>query len=193
MNIGIYIYDEAEVLDFSGPFEVFTTASRLANTAFTPFLFSETGGVVRARGGYLVQAHYSFLNCPPLDLLLVVGGVHSAELHKPNVLQKLAHLAQNAQLVASVCTGAFILAEAGVLTTQKVTTHWEDVVDLRRDYPQLKVIEGVRWVDEGRFLTSGGISAGIDLSLHLVGRLHSIALAERTARQMEFAWRSENR
>jgi transcriptional regulator GlxA family with amidase domain len=87
-----------------------------------------------------------------------------------------------------VCTGAFLLAASGVLCDEKVTTHWEDVADLRAQFPQLQVQTGVRWVDEGAVVTSAGISAGIDMGLHLVQRLGGETLAVRTARQMDFAW-----
>lgn len=96
--------------------------------------------------------------------------------------------AKEAKLVASVCPGAFLLAEAGLLDSLRVTTHWEDIPDLRKNYPNLTVLESKRWVDQGAIVTSGGISAGIDMSLHLVGRLYSSELAERTAKQMEFDW-----
>ena len=86
-----------------------------------------------------------------------------------------------------MCTGAFLLAEAGVLTDQRVTTHWEDIPDLKRAYPALDVVEGARWVDDG-IVTSAGISAGIDMSLYLVAKLRARELALRTARQMEFDW-----
>ena len=190
MNIGIYIYDQAEVLDFSGPFEVFSTASRICHNEdpFKVFLVSETGQVVTARGGYLVTPSYGFHNHPPLDILLVVGGVHTKELRKAKVIHWISQQAKKVKLVASVCTGAFLLAEAGILTTQNVTTNWGDIPDLRASYPDLTVHESSRWVDEGFVVTSGGISAGIDMSLHLVSRLHSSELAEKTARQMEFYW-----
>lgn len=189
LNVGIYIYDNAEVLDFSGPFEVFTTATRVAKTPhFNTFLVSESGGTVTARAGYQVLANYGFANHPPIDVLIVVGGVHTEEMTKPNVLAWVKQQAQSAQLVASVCTGAFILGAAGVLTEQNATTHWDDIADLRTQFPALNVIENKRWVDEGRLITSGGISAGIDMSLHIVGRLTELALAEKTARQMEFDW-----
>jgi transcriptional regulator GlxA family with amidase domain len=87
-----------------------------------------------------------------------------------------------------VCTGAFLLAASGILTSGPVTTHWEDLADLARQFPALEVRDGVRWVDQGRIVTSGGISAGIDMSLHLVARLRDEALAQRTARQMVFQW-----
>lgn len=190
MNIAIYIYDNAEVLDFSGPFEVFSTATRLAGSPelLKVFLVGETGHAVTARGGYSVNPAYGFHNHPAIDLLIVVGGVHTDEMKKTQVTDWIAATARQAQWVASVCTGAFLLAEAGVISDENVTTHWEDIPDLRARYPDLKVHEGRRWVDEGTIITSGGISAGIDMSLHLVSRLHSFEFAESTARQMEFDW-----
>ncbi|NEO28418.1 MAG: DJ-1/PfpI family protein [Kamptonema sp. SIO4C4] len=190
MNIGIFIYDQAEVLDFSGPFEVFSTASRVCTPGepFYVFMVSETGTTITARGGYRVNPTFGFHNHPPIDVLIVVGGVHTQVLHQQPVLTWIAAQARTAKLVASVCTGAFLLAAADVLTNHQVTTHWQDIPELRSNYPHLTVQESKRWVDTGKIVTSGGISAGIDMSLHLVSRLHSPALAEQTARQMEFAW-----
>lgn len=190
MNIGIYIYDQAEVLDFSGPFEVFCTASRLcANDApFTTFLVSQTGEIVTARGGYQVVPAYGFHTHPVIDVAIIVGGVHTAEMLKPEVVDWIAQQSKTAKLMASVCTGAFLLAAARVITTDSVTTHWEDIADLRQQYPELNVQENIRWVDAGNVVTSGGISAGIDMSLYLVSKLHSLTLAQKTAKQMEFDW-----
>jgi len=190
LNIGVYIYDQAEVLDFSGPFEVFSTASRVCQDAnpFDVFLISESGDAVDGRAGYRVLPRYGFHDHPRIDVLIVVGGVHVHEMGKPQVMEWIHEQSRSASVTASVCTGAFLLAQANVLKGHKVTTHWEDIADLRSAFPQLRVIEDVRWVDEGNILTSGGISAGIDMSLHLVSKLHSNDLAEKTARQMEFAW-----
>jgi transcriptional regulator GlxA family with amidase domain len=190
LNVGIYIYENAEVLDFSGPFEVFSTASRLANSdkAFNVFLVAETKHPVTARGNYSINPHYGFSDHPNIDVLIIVGGIHTEELKKPHVINWVTQAAKDAQLVASVCTGAFILAEAGLLSDLKATTHWEDIDNLKNSYSSLIVVSSQRWVDEGKFVTSGGISAGIDMSLHLVSRLSSLALAEKTARQMEFEW-----
>ena len=188
MNVGIYIYDDAEVMDFSGPFEVFSVASRFLpdDDKFSVALIGEAE-TVTARGGYKVLTHHTIASHPPLDVLIVVGGVHTAELKKEPVLDWVRTQARTARQVASVCTGAFILAEAGILTNQRVTTHWEDIPDLRAAYPRLEVVENVRWVDDG-IVTSAGISAGIDMSLYLVGKLRTVELARRTARQMEFDW-----
>ncbi len=188
MNIGIYVYDQAEVLDFSGPFEVFSTAKRLSGNDWNVFLISQTGEPIHARGGFVVLPQYSFENHPELDVLVVVGGVHTEELTKPEVILWTKKIAQDAQLVASVCTGAFILAETGLLDDLTVTTHWEDIVDLQNQYPTLKVLENQRWVQAGKYVTSGGISSGIDMSLFLVCELASESLANKTAHQMEYHW-----
>ncbi len=193
MNIGIYIYDQAEVLDFSGPFEVFSTASRVCSdeNPFTVFLIGETGKVVTARAGYRVIPAYGLHNHPPIDVLIVAGGVHDEEMHKAAVIDWIAKQAKTARIVASVCTGAFLLAEAGLLKRRNATTHWGDIESLQRRYPDLAAHASARWVDERSIVTSAGISAGIDMSLHLVGRLHSASLARKTARQMEYDWKKK--
>jgi len=188
MNIGIYIYDDAEVLDFSGPFEVFSTAKRLANNDWQVSLIAESNTPVMARGSFSVNPHYSFADHPQVDLLIVVGGVHSHELEKPNVINWIRETAASATKVASVCTGAFLLAKAGLLDGLTVTTHWEDQSDLADMFPALTVIGNKRWLSQGKFTTSGGISAGIDMSLQLVAELISPEHAELTAKQMEYQW-----
>jgi len=188
MNIGIYIYENAEVLDFSGPFEVLSTANRLANKNWNIFLVGETASVIKARGGFLVQPQYCFNSHPPIDILIVVGGIHTDEVNKTNVISWVAKTALHANKVISVCTGAFILAEARLLDNMTVTTHWEDIADLKQTYPMLNVVDNKRWVTDDNIITSGGISAGIDMSLYLVSQLENIALAEKTAKQMEYYW-----
>lgn len=100
----------------------------------------------------------------------------------------MSNIAESAELVASVCTGCFLLAEAGLLNGLPATTHWEDIPDLKAAHPQLTVVENQRWVHAGKYVTSGGISAGIDMSLFLVSKLASPELAERTTKQMEYRW-----
>lgn len=188
MNIGIYIYDNAEVLDFSGPFEVFTTAKRVAHNDWNVFLVAASDSVVNARCNFLVNPHYTIDNHPDIDVLIVAGGVHTQEVKKTDVINWISKIADSSKFVASVCTGAFLLAEAGLLNGLSVTTHWEDIPELKSDYPQLRILENQRWISEGKYITSGGISAGIDMSLFLVSKLSSIELAEKTARQMEYCW-----
>ncbi|EKF73195.1 AraC family transcriptional regulator [Alcanivorax hongdengensis A-11-3] len=187
-QIGIVIYDQAEVLDFSGPYEVLATAARLCETPpWTVALLSEHR-MVTARGGLVVQSHHALEEWPALDVLLVSGGVHTRAMENRRLLAAIADAGRQAQWVTSVCTGAFLLARAGLLDGRRVTTHWEDVAELRRGFPALTVEENRRWVEDGNRLTSAGISAGIDMTLHLVETLHSRELAQRTARQMDYHW-----
>lgn len=195
MNIGIYVYDEVEVLDFAGPYEVFTTAARVkvrnepdAPNLFDVFLIAEKDGLVHARANFIVQPHYTISNHPNTDVLIVPGGIHIHQLEKSLVMDWLAELVPGTTLTASVCTGAFLLAKAGILQNQSCTTHWEDIPDLRAMFPALDVREDVPWVDSGNIVTSAGISAGIEMSLHLVTKLAGKDLAMRTAHQMEYSW-----
>jgi transcriptional regulator GlxA family with amidase domain len=143
---------------------------------------------VQARAGLQLLANHTLADSPKADVLIVPGGVVDAPMASPDTLRWIAHSAAGAQIVASVCTGAFLLAESGVITDDTVSTHWEDIADLRERFPSLDVRDGVRWVDNGHIVSSAGISAGIDMSLHLVERLAGRELAERTARQMDYAW-----
>ena len=197
LRVGIYIYDEVEVLDFAGPYEVFSTASRVfargqpaSPAPFTVSLLAESRELIQARGGFMVQPHFTTGEHPPLDILMVPGGVHGPELTKRRVLEWIALQHKQTQLTASVCTGAFLLAAAGILDGSEVTTHWEDCADLARDFPALTVREGVRWVEHERTMTAAGISAGLDMSLRIVARFTGQDLAERTARQMDYDWRN---
>ncbi|MDP9898074.1 DJ-1/PfpI family protein [Variovorax ginsengisoli] len=197
-RVVILAFDGVEALDFAGPFEVFTTATRMHQRLHpaAPALFDVTSAAqrphalhpVQARAGLRLLADHALDEAPRADVLIVPGGVVDAPLASPDTLGWIASQAASARITASVCTGAFLLAASGLLTSDRVTTHWEDVADLRAGFPALQVVEGVRWVDNGRVLSSAGISAGIDMSLHIVERLAGRTLAERTARQMDFTW-----
>lgn len=190
----LLMFDDMELLDFAGPFEVFTTAVRVAGKHGQPMPWtvstaSPTGAPVRARAGLTLHAEHALAEAPATDVFLVPGGVVDGVLADAALLAQIGRCARQASLVASVCTGAFILADAGLLHAAPCTTHWEDVADLRRRHPHLDVYPDARWVDNGALVTSAGISAGIDMSLHLVERLAGHELAQATARQMDYAWR----
>jgi transcriptional regulator GlxA family with amidase domain len=193
LDVAILLFPDVEVLDFAGPFEVFSVASRIArNTAHPPFRVSTVAAErmpVAARHGLPVIANFGFAELPAVDLLVVPGGVVDQPLGDPTTLAWLGATSKQAALTASVCTGAFLLAKIGLLQGRTVTTHWEDIPELRATYPDLNVVEDVAFVDEGAVVTSAGISAGIDMSLHLVGRVLGLAAARATARQMQYNWR----
>jgi transcriptional regulator GlxA family with amidase domain len=197
LNIGIYLFDNIEVLDFAGPFEVFTTASRVAEkldpgneVPFRVFTIGEQRVPVRSRAGLTMTPGFGFDAHPAIDLLVIPGGVIDTELNKPAVIDWIGQNAQNAQLTASICTGAFLIGEAGLLRNRRATTHWEDLEELRTFLPDTRVSADHRWIDEGSVISSAGISAGIDMSLYLVAKFAGEALAQRTARQMDYDWRS---
>ena len=195
-SVGIYIFENVEVLDFAGPYEVFTTASRVHRRIpggaevdpFKVFTISRTSASVRARAGLLVHPDYHFQNHPAIDIVVIPGGIVTQELSEPEVISWIAATARASRLTASVCTGAFLLAQADLLTGKSATTHWEDIDDLKKMFPSIKVQTNKRWIDEGMVITSAGISAGIDMSLHIVERMAGRDLALRTARQLEFDW-----
>ena len=201
LRVLILAFDGVEALDFAGPFEVFTTASRVSQRmrpgTAAPFdvasvAHAQRGQPVQARAGLQLLANHTLADSPAADVLIVPGGVVDAPMASPDTLRWMADQAAGAKIVASVCTGAFLLAESGVVSNDAVTTHWEDIAELRERFPSLDVREGVRWVDNGRIVSSAGISAGIDMSLHLVERLAGRELAKRTARQMDYEWNRSN-
>ena len=195
-RVGIYIFDEVEVLDFAGPFEVFSVASRAkprlqagAPKPFEVFTIAEAMRPVRARGGLMVQPGHDITNHPKIDLFIVPGGVVTEELKRDPTIEWIMRTASTSVITASVCTGAFLLARAGLLNGKTITTHWEDIDDFRAMFPDIPVRGDRRWIDAGSIVSSAGISAGLDMSLHLVERLEGEALAVRTARQMDYDWR----
>jgi transcriptional regulator GlxA family with amidase domain len=192
MNIGILLFDDVEVLDFCGPFEVFSTAARIgaasnATPPFTVFTLAERPGLVRAAGGLQVQPDYTLDDHPAINLLLVPGGWGTRrEVDNPRLIDWIRSQDAQTRLTTSVCTGAFLLGRAGLLQGRRATTHWASIERLRSAFPGVTVLDNVRFVDEGEIVTSAGVSAGIDMALHLVLRLHSEDLARQTARQMEY-------
>jgi len=194
-NVAVYIFDQVEVLDLAGPFEVFSTASRVysrlhpeGEKPFDVFTIAAQAGVVTARGGLLVEPKFQISDHPVIDVLVVPGGVIEEELEREAVIGWIQSIAQSSVVTASVCTGAFLLAKAGLLSGKSAITHWEDVDTFETMFPDIQVDRAARWVDTGRVVTSAGISAGIDMSLPVVSRLEGIELARLTARQMEYRW-----
>ena len=195
INVGIFLYNEIEVLDFAGPFEVFSTASRVnsrisknSESLFNVFTVAEDQNPIFARGGLQIIPKHSISDHPEINLLIIPGGIVTDELKKNNISSWILNTSNTADITASVCTGAFLLANAGLLKSKRATTHWEDIDDLISMFPDIKIQKNVRWVDEGPIVTAAGISAGIDMGLHLISRVANEDLAALTAKQMEFDW-----
>ena len=184
----ILIFDEVEVLDFAGPFEVFSVTGRRRNLEpFDVFTVAERLAPVAARNGLSVNPRYSFENCPPPEILVVPGGFGTRrEMKNPMMLEWISRVAPACELVLSVCTGALVLGAAGLLDQRNATTHFMAFDELRAVAPHASVHEGHRIVDNGNLILSAGVSAGIDMSLHVVARLLGADVARETARYMEY-------
>ncbi len=193
-NVAILIFDEVEVLDFAGPFEVFAVARLSDGTPpFNVYTVAEKPEPVLARNGLSVNPAYTLDNCPPPDILLVPGGRGTrAVMHNPALLNWIRQHAAPAEQVLSVCTGALVLGSAGLLDGLAATTYHTSFDELRAAAPNTELRPGERWVDNGKVVTSAGVSAGIDMALHVVGKLLGAEQADATARYMEYEhWKSE--
>ena len=190
LNVAIFIFNEVEVLDFTGPFEVFAVTDELAeHTFFHTYTVAELSGVVRARNGLKIVPEHTFESAPVPDIFIVPGGFGTRTLlNRPLVIEWLRRQARAAQHTVSVCTGSLLLAKAGLLAGLQATTHYLRLDLLRELAPTATVHADRRFLDNGQLLTSAGISAGIDVSLHLVARLHGKEIAKRTSTHMEYLW-----
>ncbi|GAA3400682.1 DJ-1/PfpI family protein [Paenibacillus hodogayensis] len=191
-KVGILLFDDVEVLDFAGPFEVFavTALNRGQADEWKPFevtTISESGHLVTARNGLKVTPDYNFHTAPSYDLLVIPGGMGTRrEIDNAVLLDWIRKRFEEVQWMTSVCTGALLLAKAGLLDGKHATTHWASLERMRTEYPEVTVVDGVKFVDEDRIVTSAGISAGIHMAFHMVNRLLGTTAAEETARMMEF-------
>jgi transcriptional regulator GlxA family with amidase domain len=192
-NVAIFIFPDVEVLDFCGPFEVFAVTDELNDRKlFHTYTVAEQPGPLLARNGLKVVPDHTFADCPKPDVLVVPGGFGTRPLlSRPDVINWIRARADTAEIAASVCTGSLLYAKAGVLDGQSATTHYLRHDLLRELAPGARVVEDRRFLDNGHVVTSAGISAGIDMSLHLVARLHGAGVAENTARYMEYHWRND--
>ncbi len=185
MDIGILLFNDVEELDFAGPLEVFGMAARITG-GITVCTVSKDGTIVRCRYGLRVSPDHSFESCPPLDLLVIPGGKGARE-HASNdatILEFVRQHAARARLM-SVCTGALVLAAAGLLQNREATTHWS-AIELLKASPLVRVVDSVRFTYANDIATSAGVSAGIDLALEIVRRQSGDDVAQQVAHLMEY-------
>ncbi len=184
--IGLLLFDGAEELDFVGPWEVFTMAAMLVSDVRVVTI-AERGDPVRCAKGMRVLPDHTLADAPALDLVLVPGGQGTRrEVDNPVLIDWLRRTAPGLSWVTSVCTGALLLCEAGLARGRRVTTHWAFIEDLRKRYPDVEVLEHVRYVRDDRLCTAAGVSAGIDLALWLTGQIWGVDTARKTQRNMEY-------
>ena len=200
-SVGIFIFDEVEILDFAGPFEIFGVAGKQngGEGYFQVFTVAEKPKIA-ARNRLLVEANYTFDNCPTPDILLIPGGGGfkpdgtpfgtRREMNNPKLLEWVKSMNEKVELLLSVCTGSLILAKAGLLEGLSATTHFKAVEQMREAAPHTTLLPEERWVDNGRIILSAGVSAGIDMSLYVLSKLLGKEVANETAQYIQYDyWR----
>ena len=201
INVGIFIFDEVEVLDFAGPFEVFSRTrllkgaeSRRSNDSapFNPFTVSIDKKSLTATGGLKIIADYTFNNFPKIDILIVPGGYGTRTLLNNEILLKwIKAVSDKANITASVCTGSLLLAKAGLLEGKRATTHWGAIEALKSISKDIRVITERRVVND-EIITSAGVSSGIDMAFMIVENLYGEQVASDTSKYIEFHRSKEN-
>ena len=201
INVGIFIFDEVEVLDFAGPFEVFSRTrllkgaeSRRSNDSapFNPFTVSIDTKPLTATGGLKIIADYTFNNFPKIDILIIPGGFGTRTLlNNESLLKWIKAVSDKANITASVCTGSLLLAKAGLLDGKRATTHWGAIEALKSISKDIQVITERRVVND-EIITSAGVSSGIDMAFMIVENLYGEQVASDTSKYIEFHRSKEN-
>ena len=202
-RVGILLYDFVDVLDFTGPAEVLSLTTKnkveealtlykkelLPTKPFEVFTISETGQQIKTHSGIKVVPDFSFDNCPDLDILIIPGGPLRAvqTVNKNKNIQEWIIKRKNCEYICSVCTGAYILGQTGLLNGRKATTHHLALKNLQEKYPEIQVVLGSKVIHDGNLITSGGVSSGINMALYLVEQIMGQSIAKRTAKTIEFS------
>jgi transcriptional regulator GlxA family with amidase domain len=199
-RVGIVIFPDVEVLDFCGPFEVFSVTRlneerrREERSPFEVLLVAERTEPVVATGGLRVLPDVTLETCPALDVLVVPGGWGTrAEIRNQRLLTWIAERGRQVETLTSVCTGAMLLGQAALLDGRRATTHWRSLDWMRQSFPKVTVEQECHVVEDGNVLTSAGISAGIDMALRVVARYCGESVGRATARHMEYPFPDDNR
>jgi transcriptional regulator GlxA family with amidase domain len=192
-NVAILIFNDIELLDFCGPLEVFSVTGRKDNsTLFNVYTVAEKSDPIQTRNQLSINPQYTIHNCPQPDILLIPGGQGTRrEMNNPVLIDWIKDCSQKAELVLSVCTGALLLAKAGLLDGLTATTHHSAIELLKQVAPNARIQTNKRFVDNGRIILSAGISTGIDMSLYVVAKLLGKEQALKTAQYMEYDWKRE--
>ena len=195
-NVGIFIFDNVEILDFTGPYQVFSSV-RLSRESradiynipapFYTFTVSEKEKEIITSGGLKINSTYNFKNCPKLDVLIIPGGIGTRKLLKNKIVLDWICSNKNVPIVASVCTGVLLLAKNGMLNSKQATTHWGAYTLLNSIDPTINIIKNKRYVFD-KYYSSSGVSAGIDMTLHIIEKIYGKNIAKNTAKYMEYQY-----
>jgi len=191
-NVGIFLFNDVELLDFAGPYEVFSVTAELNDyKLFKVFTIAQDGAQIKSVNGLRAVPDFSFTNHPPVDILVIPGGVGTrAAVKEKAVLDWVSQTTESSKITMSVCSGSRLLGVLGLLDHIEATTHHQVIEHLKEIAPRT-IISNKRFTDAGKIMTSGGISAGIDLALHIVRKLHGEDTVNKTIRYMEYGnWNS---
>ncbi|MBD2703227.1 DJ-1/PfpI family protein [Spirosoma sp. BT702] len=180
-NVAIFIHDGVEILDFSGPSEVFASTQ-----GFNVYTVSLSKEPITSQGFIKIIPNYSLADCPKPDIVVLPGGQTGPFLKNETLINWIKSCAQEAEIMLSVCTGAGLLAKAGLLDGKQATTFHNYIEPLQKATPNAKILRDTRFVDNGQIITTAGVSAGIDGALHVVAKLKGLDVATKTARYMEY-------
>jgi transcriptional regulator GlxA family with amidase domain len=199
-KVGILVFPDVEVLDFCGPFEVFSVTRldeerrRQDPSPYEVLIIAEDAGVLVATGSLKIVPDHTLDDCPPLDVLVIPGGWGTRrEMKNDRLTDWIRDRARQVTTLTSVCTGSLLLGKAGLLDGKRATTHWRVLDEMREWFSAVNVIDNQHVVEEGDLITSAGISAGIDMALRVVARHHGEVVARATARYMEYPFPEDNR
>lgn len=184
-RVAIFVFDGMEILDFAGPGEVFA-AARATNGYFQVYTVAAKPDIIQSQGFISIKPKYTIDNCPKPDIIVMPGGGMRETMENKAVLDWVRQASTDWTAGLSVCTGAYVFAEAGILKGKKATTWYGAVDSFQESYPDTEVLKDTRYVDNGSVITTAGVSAGIDGALHLVTKLFGEESAARTAEYMEY-------
>lgn len=184
-NFGFLLFDRLEELDLVGPWEMISVWGKEFNGPQNIFTVSQNGGSIKCDNHLRIGSDYAFHDCPSIDYLLIPGGMGTrTEVNNPIIIDFIRAQAKTAKVIASVCTGSFLLQAANLLKGRQVTTHWASINRLKQ-FPELTVVEQ-RYVKDGNIWTAAGISAGIDMSLALIADLAGEETAAKVQKMTEY-------
>ena len=186
MKAAIFIFEGVQIIDFTGPYEVFGQAG------INAFTVAEKASPITTSMGMTVTPAYTFENAPEAEILLVPGGNVDPHLENKNVIQWIQKRAESSQHVLSVCNGAFYLAKAGLLDGKQATTFYALIDELKSSFPKVNVVSNKRFADNGKIVTSAGLSSGIDATLYLISKIQGKGRAQAVALNLEYNWQPDS-
>jgi transcriptional regulator GlxA family with amidase domain len=187
-NTAILIFDDVEVLDFTGPYEVFNAANEVSGEKlFNVFTIANKTELITARNGLKIIPDFSLINSPPPDILIIPGGSgRRIEMNNELLLNWIKEKYNKLEFLLSVCTGVFIIANTGLLNGLKASTHHSSFEEFEKSFPEIELVKDKKYTDNGKIITAAGVSSGINMSLHVINKLHGEKIMQKTADYIEF-------